>query len=50
MTTMSTNIPLDIEDEMFSEQAQFKDINTALEKYLVSTQLLSNEFVSLIKK
>lgn len=47
MNAMATNIPLDIEDEMFDEHGRFKDIRAALERYKASAQLLSAEFVSL---
>jgi NAD(P)H-dependent FMN reductase len=49
MQSMSTNIQLDINDEMFDQDGQFKDINASLEKYRTVAQLLSNEFVSLQK-
>jgi len=50
MHSMATNIPLDIEDEMFDEHGQFKDIDAALEPYKISAQLVSTEFVSLLEK
>lgn len=49
MKTMATNIPLNIEDEMFDEHGQFKDINAALEPYRVSAHLVACEFASLLR-
>jgi NAD(P)H-dependent FMN reductase len=49
MKTMSTNVPVDIEDEMFDENKQFRDINTSFEKYRLSVERLANEFVELLK-
>ncbi len=50
MHNMATNIPLDIEDEMFDEHGQFKDIRAALEPYRFSAQLISSEFVNLLDR
>jgi len=48
MYNMSTNPPLDIEDEMFDEQGQFKDIDEAFGRYQVPMQAVAAEFVSLL--
>ena len=48
MYNMSTNPPLDIEDDMFDERGQFKDIETAFARYKVPMQAVSAEFESLL--
>lgn len=50
MYPMATNIPLDIEDDMFDDQGQFKDINESLAPYRFPAQLIAKEFVSLLCK
>jgi NAD(P)H-dependent FMN reductase len=50
MQTMTANIPLDIEDGMFDESGKFIDINTALEPYKYSAQMVSQEFLHLLKQ
>jgi NAD(P)H-dependent FMN reductase len=50
MYNMSTNPPLDIEDEMFDEHGQFKDINAAFARYKQPMQAVSDEFVDLLSK
>jgi NAD(P)H-dependent FMN reductase len=48
MSPMSTNPPLNIEDEMFDERGQFKDIDNALARYKNSIRAVSAEFVDLL--
>jgi NAD(P)H-dependent FMN reductase len=50
MHAMSTNIPLDITDDMFDEHGHFKDIAAALEPYRPTVQLLASEFADLLAK
>jgi NAD(P)H-dependent FMN reductase len=50
MYNMSTNPPLSIEENMFDEHNQFKDIDTAFACYKVPLQAVSAEFVSLLVK
>jgi NAD(P)H-dependent FMN reductase len=50
MRTMTTNIPLDITDDMFDEHGQFKNIAAALEPYRLPAQLLASEFAELLVK
>ena len=50
MYNMSTNVPLDIEEEMFDEKGQFKDIDEAFGKYKISVKAVANEFVNLLVK
>jgi NAD(P)H-dependent FMN reductase len=50
MYNMATNLPLDIEEEMFDENGQFKDIASALSRYSTPLQAVSTEFVSLLRK
>lgn len=49
MYNMSTNPPLDIDEAMFDENGQFKDIHYAFARYQVSIQAVATEFVSLLK-
>jgi NAD(P)H-dependent FMN reductase len=48
MYNMSTNPPLHIEESMFNEHNQFKDIDTDFARYKVPLQSASAEFVSLL--
>jgi len=50
MYNMSTNPPLDIEDEMFDEHGQFKDIDAAFARYKQPMQAVSAEFADLLVK
>jgi len=50
MYNMSTNPPLDIEDDMFDGQGQFKDIDSAFARYKIPMQAVSAEFASLLVK
>jgi NAD(P)H-dependent FMN reductase len=50
MYNMSTNPPLDIEDEMFDEQGQFKDIEAAFARYKQPMKAVSTEFADLLGK
>jgi hypothetical protein len=50
MTPLSTNIPINIEDEMFDESGQFKDISGALEPYRLPAELASQEFASIFRR
>lgn len=50
MYNMSTNLPLDIEDEMFDEHGQFKDIEKAFARYKQPLQAVSDEFADLLSK
>jgi len=50
MYNMATNPPLDIAEEMFDENGQFKDIDAAFARYRQPVQAVSQEFVSLLKK
>lgn len=48
MYNMSVNPPLDIDDEMFDEHGQFKDIEAAFARYKQSVRAVSAEFVALL--
>jgi NAD(P)H-dependent FMN reductase len=48
MLPMSTNPPLNIEDEMLDEHGQFKDIDAALAQYKNSMQAVSVEFTTML--
>ncbi len=48
MYNMSSNPPLNIEDEMFDSNDQFIDIDSAFSRYKVPMQAVSAEFVSLL--
>jgi NAD(P)H-dependent FMN reductase len=48
MYNMSSNPPLDIEDEMFNEQSQFKDIEAAFSRYKQPMRAVSAEFADLL--
>jgi NAD(P)H-dependent FMN reductase len=48
MRSMSTNPPLNLKDDMFDENSQFKDINTAFSIYDRPMQALAEEFVSIL--
>jgi NAD(P)H-dependent FMN reductase len=48
MLPMSTNPPLNIEDEMFDEHGQFKNIDNALARYKHPMQAVSAEFIDLL--
>jgi NAD(P)H-dependent FMN reductase len=50
MYNMSTNPPLGIEDEMFDEYGQFKDIETAFSRYRQPLRAVSAEFADLLRK
>lgn len=50
MYNMSSNPPLDIEDDMFDEQGQFKDINSAFYRYKQPLLAVSDEFIDLFSK
>jgi NAD(P)H-dependent FMN reductase len=50
MYNMSTNPPLDIDDEMFDEQGQFIDIEAAFARYRQPMQAVSAEFADLLSK
>lgn len=50
MYNMSTNPPLDIDDVMFDEQGQFKDIEAAFGRYKQPFQAVSEEFFDLLTK
>lgn len=50
MYNMSTNPPLDINDEMFDQQGQFKDIDAAFARYRQPMQAVSAEFINLLSK
>ena len=47
MYNMSTNPPLDIDDEMFDENGQFKDIEVALSRYRSPMRAVAAEFIEL---
>jgi NAD(P)H-dependent FMN reductase len=48
MYSMATNPPLTIEDEMFDEQGQFKDIYQAFARYQQPLHAVSAEFIDLL--
>ncbi len=48
MYNMSSNPPLDIDEEMFDEHGQFKDIEAAFGCYTIPLQAVSAEFRSLL--
>jgi NAD(P)H-dependent FMN reductase len=50
MYNTATNPPLDIEEEMFDEQGQFKDIDSAFARYHQPMQAVSAEFAGLLVK
>ena len=50
MYNMSTNPALHIEESMFDEQGQFKDIDADFARYEVPLQAVSSEFVNLLKQ
>lgn len=50
MYSLSTNPALDITDEMFDENGQFKQIEKDFESYKISLQAVSNEFANLLVK
>ena len=50
MYNMSTNPPLNIEEEMFDERGQLKDIEAAFARYKQPMQPVSAEFVDLLVK
>lgn len=49
MYTMSNNPPLNITDDMFTQQGQFKDIDEAFANYKQVMQLTAQEFVGLLQ-
>jgi len=48
MYNMATNPPLDIDDEMFDEHGQFKDIEAAFARYRQPMRAVSAEFVDIL--
>lgn len=48
MYNMSTNPPLDISDEMFDQNGQFIDIETAFMRYQQPLRAVADEFVDLL--
>jgi hypothetical protein len=50
MYNMSTNPPLDIDDEMFDEGGQFKDIDAAFRRYQQPMRAVADEFIDLLSK
>jgi NAD(P)H-dependent FMN reductase len=48
MYNMATNPPLDIEDEMFDESGQFKDIDAAFARYKQPMRAVSAEFADIL--
>jgi NAD(P)H-dependent FMN reductase len=48
MYNMSTNPPIDVEDEMFDENGQFKNVESALARYKQPMQAVAAEFVDLL--
>jgi len=48
MYNMSTNPPLDIDDDMFDERGQFKDIDAAFARYKQPMQATAAEFAGLL--
>ncbi len=50
MYNMSANPPLNIEDEMFDEHGQFKNIKEAFARYRQPVQAVSAEFIDLLAK
>lgn len=50
MYNMATNPTLDIEEEMFDEHGQFKDVDAAFARYRQPLQAVSVEFADLLAK
>ena len=50
MYNMSTNPPLDIEDEMFDEHDQFKNVEVAFSRYKGPMAAVAAEFVDLLSE